>query len=106
MPNGISESLKNIIDSFQHPFYVIDIKSYKIVFANKACAFGDLAENVTCHLRTHKSNTPCSGEHVCPIDEVKIDISCGVAEVIVVKVIFPVCTVLIDIFHHRIYYVA
>ncbi|MFH1836639.1 MAG: PAS domain-containing protein [Candidatus Omnitrophota bacterium] len=71
MLKAISEPLKDIIDSFQHPFYVIDIESYKIVFANKACAFGDLDEKATCHLLTHHSSTPCSGEHICPINEVK-----------------------------------
>ncbi|TBR16334.1 PAS domain S-box protein [bacterium] len=63
--------LQKVIDSFTHPFYVIDIENYKIKFANKACGFGVLTEDMTCHLMTHKSVVPCGGAHICPIDEIR-----------------------------------
>ncbi len=63
--------LQKIIDSFQHPFYVVDVNNYKVRYANNACGFGELDENTTCHMRTHHSSTPCKGDHVCPLDEVR-----------------------------------
>ncbi|HAJ57594.1 MAG TPA: hypothetical protein DCL35_07495 [Candidatus Omnitrophica bacterium] len=63
--------VQKIIDSINHPFYVIDVKTYRIVFANKACGFGELDENATCHVKTHKSSMPCAEEHICPLTEVK-----------------------------------
>lgn len=71
MPEHNVEFFQKILDSIQHPFYVIDAGNYKIKFANKACGFGDLNENSTCHLLTHKSVIPCKGQHICPLMEVK-----------------------------------
>lgn len=71
MTENNSKSLQEIIDSIQHPFYVIDVLTYKIKFANKACGFGNLTDEMTCHLKTHKSSTPCAGQHICPLEVVK-----------------------------------
>jgi PAS domain S-box-containing protein len=63
--------LQKIIDAFQHPFYVVDVDTYVIRYANKACGFGELDGQMTCHMRTHHSPVPCTGKHVCPLDELK-----------------------------------
>jgi PAS domain-containing protein len=70
--NNELAKLEKIFNSLSHPFYVIDINTYKIKFANKACNFPDISKgDATCHLLTHKSESPCTGEHICPINEVK-----------------------------------
>lgn len=65
--------LRTVMDSLAHPFYIIDIKDYSIVMANKAAGFDLLSgnPNMTCHFLTHHSNEPCgSGDpcHLCPVD--------------------------------------
>lgn len=71
MPEYNAEFFQKILDSIHHPLYVIDAHNFKIKFANKACGFDELNENSTCHLLTHKSPIPCSGQHICPLMEVK-----------------------------------
>ncbi len=67
-----NEFLNNILDSLTHPFYVIDANDYTIKMANPAAKLGNLLENQTCHVLTHKSVKPCGGvDHVCPLEEVK-----------------------------------
>ena len=63
--------MQEIVDSMQHPFYVIDINTHQIVVANKACGFGEIQKGMTCHMVTHNSPLPCVGEHICPLEEVK-----------------------------------
>lgn len=64
--------LKMVIDSFPHPFYVIDANTYILKMANKACAPNGLPEGLTCHALTHKNPLPCNGnEHPCTIEEIK-----------------------------------
>lgn len=63
--------LLEIIDSIPNPFYVIDVRDYTIKIANKMAYQGKIPEGLTCHLLTHRSNTPCdSSEHPCPLKEV------------------------------------
>ncbi len=63
--------LQKIIDAFQHPFYVVDVNTYTIRYANKACGFGELDEQSKCHMLTHNSASPCADEHVCPLHEMR-----------------------------------
>lgn len=67
------QKLNDIIEALPYPFYVIDIKSYKIKVANKATLQGATPENQTCYTLTHKRNSPCIGssEHPCPLVQVK-----------------------------------
>lgn len=65
------KELQKIIDSMQHPFYVIDINNYRVRLANTSCGFGELGQDSTCHILTHKSSAPCGFPHVCPLQEVK-----------------------------------
>jgi len=68
-----SRMFENTIESLLHPFYVLDVKTFKIVMANKATAiYGDITEDSTCYALTHNKETPCVGsEHTCPIAEVR-----------------------------------
>lgn len=64
--------LEIVIDSFPHPFYVIDANNYILKMANKACAPNGLSKGMTCHALTHKNPLPCNGkEHPCTIEEIK-----------------------------------
>ena len=67
-----ADFLKMVIDSFPHPFYVIDANNYMLKMANKASAPNGLSEGMTCHALTHKHPSPCNGkEHPCTIEEIK-----------------------------------
>ena len=64
--------LYNVIESLNHPFYVIDVNNYKIKMANSAARLGKIGSEFTCYELTHKRNEPCGKkEHICPIDRVK-----------------------------------
>ncbi|MEW6088885.1 MAG: HD domain-containing phosphohydrolase [bacterium] len=63
--------LNTILSSLPYPFYVIDAKNYTVKMANAAAGFGQLSEKSKCYMLTHKRNTPCSNEHICPLEEVK-----------------------------------
>jgi len=65
------EFLNSIFESLTHPFYVIDASDYSILMANPAAHLGRLTEGSKCHALTHMRDNPCSGEHVCPLEEVK-----------------------------------
>jgi len=69
---GQNEFLINVIESFAHPFYVLDANNYRIKMANFAAHLGSLSEHSTCYALTHKRSKPCGGaEHLCPLEEVK-----------------------------------
>ena len=65
------EFLEKVMKSLTHPFYVIDVKDYRIVMANSAACLGMLSKDSTCYALTHKRDKPCVGEHLCPLKEVK-----------------------------------
>ncbi len=67
-----TDFLKTVIDSLDHPFYVIDINTYRIQMLNKAaCQLGP--DNTSfCYALTHKRVEPCGGkDHPCPIVAIK-----------------------------------
>ncbi len=66
-----ADFLKTVIDSLSHPFYVLDVETYKIEMLNKA-AYGLGPDNASfCYALTHKRTTPCDGkDHPCPVAEV------------------------------------
>ena len=67
-----SEFLKNILDSFTHPFYVIDANDYTIKMANPAAQLGQITGTATCYALTHNKSKPCqSAEHPCPLETIK-----------------------------------
>jgi len=66
------EFLETVIESLNHPFYIIDAENYLIKMANTSAALGQLTETSTCYSLTHLSDTPCNNkDHVCPLEEVK-----------------------------------
>jgi len=66
-----NEFLNNILESLTHPFYVIDTNDYTIKMANSAAHFGKLGKDSTCYALTHKRSEPCTGDHSCPLAQVK-----------------------------------
>jgi len=67
-----ADFLKTIIDSLDHPFYVLDVNTYAIQMLNDA-AYRLGPDNASyCYALTHKRTEPCGGEnHPCPIVEIK-----------------------------------
>lgn len=66
--------LQKVIDAVQSPFYVVDVKDYRIRLANRAAReLGLFEDRVTCYALTHRRTEPCSGdEHPCPLQHVVI----------------------------------
>lgn len=61
---------RSIINAIAHPLYVIDVRTYRVLVANQAaCARGEALAS-TCHTLTHRSERPCEGAHVCPLQKV------------------------------------
>ncbi|MFX0123972.1 MAG: PAS domain-containing protein [Candidatus Hodarchaeota archaeon] len=65
---------RQLIDSLNYPFYVIDGFDYSIKISNLAfkSMFGEYKPTDKCYSITHSRKTPCTGKkHQCPLDEVK-----------------------------------
>jgi diguanylate cyclase (GGDEF)-like protein/PAS domain S-box-containing protein len=66
-----NDLLITIIDSLTHPFYVINVDDYTIMFANTAARLYGVSEAETCYAFTHRRSTPCKdAEHPCIITRV------------------------------------
>jgi len=67
------EYLQHVIDGIQAPFYVVDVRNYRIKLANQmARKMGMIEERTTCYALTHKRTEPCGGdEHPCPLQHVR-----------------------------------
>ncbi|MCE8424663.1 MAG: PAS domain S-box protein [Candidatus Methanoperedens sp.] len=65
------EFLNNIFESLTSPFYVIDANNYSVLMANSAASMNQLTRGSKCFALAHKLKIPCSGEHICPLEEVK-----------------------------------
>lgn len=67
------ELLDTTIESLDHPFYVIDVKDFSILLANKAAK--ELAGGngvTTCHALSHKTDVPCDSVFdPCPLNEMR-----------------------------------
>ncbi|HKJ88624.1 MAG TPA: diguanylate cyclase, partial [Gammaproteobacteria bacterium] len=72
-PEAEARFLRRILDSLDHPFYVVDVRDYTIRFANDAtsCHGPLLPGRSTCYALTHNRDTPCTGDHPCPLEEVQ-----------------------------------
>ena len=64
--------LRYVIDSLDHPFYVVNAETYEIEQANKALLQGRTLESgTTCYELTHQREVPCWQEGcACPLKEV------------------------------------
>lgn len=66
-----AQFLIDVIESLGHPFYVIDVETYKIEIANGAAYSALGGHGKTCYELTHHSNHPCdSVDHPCPLKTV------------------------------------
>jgi PAS domain S-box-containing protein len=67
-----AEFLTTVIESFNHPFYAINIDTYEIEIANQAARNFHQEAKTLCHELTHHRETPCDGaEHPCPIQLIR-----------------------------------
>ena len=63
--------LNNILESLTHPFYVINVKDYKVALTNSTASSEGLEKGQYCYSLTHHNNKPCEAPCVCPLNEVK-----------------------------------
>lgn len=64
--------LNTVLDSLNHPFYVLDANDYTILLANAAVRAHGRGAGMTCHALTHGSDVPCAApDHPCPVDRVR-----------------------------------
>jgi len=64
--------LNRVIESLNHPFYIINAKTYEVELANSACGFDLKTATKLCYQLTHQRNSPCTcSDHPCPLDIVK-----------------------------------
>jgi PAS domain S-box-containing protein len=63
-----NDFLKTVIDSLEHPFYVLDAGNYEVVLANSAAG---ALEGIPCYTQLHHQDQPCHehGED-CPLKAV------------------------------------
>ena len=61
--------LESVIESLDHPFYVINAQDFTIKLANRASRHHQvITGGATCYELTHARNEPCNGaEHPCPL---------------------------------------
>jgi len=64
--------INSIFDAIVSPLYIIDVRDYSIIKANKACKLPNLSEPITCYRFSHKRDEPCNDQnHPCPLEIVK-----------------------------------
>ncbi len=64
--------LTTVIESLNHPFYVIDISTFEVAIANAAAKLQWRTEKQYCYELTHNRDTPCCNDGIdCPIRRVK-----------------------------------
>jgi signal transduction histidine kinase/response regulator of citrate/malate metabolism len=70
-----SEFLQYVIDSLDHPFYIINANNYQIEIANtatKLCSQQKTWAQITCYALSHNRSEPCKGTNdPCPLEMVK-----------------------------------
>ncbi len=67
-----TEFLTLILESLDHPFYVVDANSYRIKLANSAAMKSGAKGEATCHALIHNHDKPCDpGSQPCPLEIIK-----------------------------------
>ena len=67
-----NEYLQQVINSLEHPFYVINTSNYQIELANSYMKKLGFQPQITCHALTHKNPKPCNSKNdPCPLEQVK-----------------------------------
>ncbi len=66
------EFIQQIINSFNHPFYIINTNNYKIELANSFMYKLGWKPHATCHALTHHNSKPCNDpNNPCPLEIIK-----------------------------------
>lgn len=64
--------LINVLESLNHPFYVVDAENYRIRMHNSHARRSEKEGVFTCHMLSHNIHQPCnSSEYPCPLEKVK-----------------------------------
>jgi len=67
-----SEFITSVLESLDHPFYVVDANDYTIKLANSAALKSGAKGEPTCHALIHKRRTPCEPHsNPCPLEIIK-----------------------------------
>ncbi|MCK5221316.1 MAG: PAS domain S-box protein, partial [Candidatus Aminicenantes bacterium] len=65
-------TIQTIIDSLEHPFYIINVSDYSIILSNKAAKLNIKTKKNTCFELTHNFKKPCNTIlHKWPIEIIK-----------------------------------
>ena len=71
VPN-IENLLSRSIDSLDYPLYILDIKDYSLLYANKVALKNKKKEEKYCYQISHNSNVPIdTKDHPCPLKQIK-----------------------------------
>ncbi len=71
-PFSDGDLLFTALNSLDYPFYIIDISSREVVYANKAALINAGGKKKYCYQMSHAHKSICNtGEHKCPIDIVR-----------------------------------
>ncbi|MDC0357925.1 ATP-binding protein [Oligoflexia bacterium] len=71
--HGARDFALTVINSLDHPFFVIDANDYSIKLMNRAAKENGSMFNTTCFAFSHQRTAPCDSlEHPCPLQKVKI----------------------------------
>ncbi|MDP3981859.1 MAG: PAS domain-containing sensor histidine kinase, partial [Chlamydiota bacterium] len=62
--------LKSILESFPHPFYVINVHDYTIMLLNEAAKSLNPQRHTKCYEISHNRELPSGSDHICPMKEV------------------------------------
>jgi ligand-binding sensor domain-containing protein/DNA-binding CsgD family transcriptional regulator/PAS domain-containing protein len=62
--------LETVIESLTYPFYVVEVKTYKLVMANSAARAWGKTDANTCYALKADQNKPCEGQD-CPLRNLK-----------------------------------
>ncbi|MBE9562749.1 MAG: hypothetical protein IMF12_07810, partial [Proteobacteria bacterium] len=66
------EYMQQVVNSLDHPFYVIDTSNYQIELANSFMHKLGFKPQMTCHVLTHKNPKPCTSKNdPCPLEVIK-----------------------------------
>ena len=66
-----TEFVINLYEALAHPFYVVQADDYMVRMANSAAFPTQLPEKLTCYALMHGRDSPCTGDIICPLEEVK-----------------------------------
>ncbi len=65
------EFLITVLKSINHPFSVIDTNDYAVKVSNCIAGFWSPVKPQTCYSLLHNQDSPCQGEHICPVEKIK-----------------------------------